>query len=707
MPKNDYSFTQNRELSWLRFNDRVLEEAEDGSVPLLERLKYVSIFTSNLDEFYMVRCGSLYDLSLINEDYVDNKTGLNAQDQLDAIYNRSKFLYKRRDDVFKSVNSLLKEHGIHDLDFNDLTKSETKFINKYFFNYIFPVLSPQIIDVQHPFPHLLNKSLNLMCIMKNKGESLYGLIPIPSSLPKIIYSPNDGMRFILIEKIIYEYANEIFSNYKIDFKTIVSVTRNADIILSNSQIDEDEDYRGYMKKILKKRTRLAPIRLEFYKYTNPKLTKFLSDQLNIEKNQVEISNTPLDMSYVYELYDHIKDVNQLIFHKLSFNPYYPKIPQIKEGKFISQLKKSDILLFYPYESMEIFLSLLKEAANDKNVISIQITIYRLARSSSVIKYLLEACENKKDVTVLIELRARFDEERNIHYAGLLEEAGCRVLYGFEEYKVHTKICLITRKERNNIQYITQLGTGNYNEKTAKLYTDLCFITTNHAIGEDGMLFFKNMAISNLNGEYKKLFVAPFGFKPKLIEKINKEIENAHNNLPANIIMKMNSLTDRELIDKLYEASRAGVKIRLIVRGICCLVPGLPGKTENIEVISIVGRFLEHARIYCFGTGEDVSVYLSSGDLMTRNTEKRVEIAFPVENSVLKKKIIHILDIMLNDNVKARKINDKGEYERVIRSVDLIDSQYYFMQDDLSQIEEKRDVKDSFFTKLKNLFKRKN
>ena len=283
------------------------------------------------------------------------------------------------------------------------------------------------------------------------------------------------MLFILIEKIIYEYANEIFSNYKIDFKTIVSVTRNADIILSNSQIDEDEDYRGYMKKILKKRTRLAPIRLEFYKYTNPKLTKFLSDQLNIEKNQVEISNTPLDMSYVYELYDHIKDVNQLIFHKLSFNPYYPKIPQIKEGKLISQLKKSDILLFYPYESMEIFLSLLKEAANDKNVISIQITIYRLARSSSVIKYLLEACENKKDVTVLIELRARFDEERNIHYAGLLEEAGCRVLYGFEEYKVHTKICLITRKERNNIQYITQLGTGNYNEKTAKLYTDLCLL----------------------------------------------------------------------------------------------------------------------------------------------------------------------------------------------------------------------------------------
>ncbi|MCE7697494.1 MAG: RNA degradosome polyphosphate kinase, partial [Methanobacterium paludis] len=418
------------------------------------------------------------------EDYVDNKTGLSAQDQLDAIYDRSKFLYKRRDEVFKSVNSLLKEQGIYDLDFGDLTKSETKFINKYFFNYIFPVLSPQIIDVQHPFPHLLNKSLNVICIVKNKeGKNLYGLIPIPSSLPKLVYSPNEGMRFILIEKIIYEYANEIFSNYKIEFKTIVSVTRNADIALSNSQIDEDEDYRGYMKKILKKRTRLAPIRLEFYKYSDSKLTKFLSNQLNIEKNQVQISNTPLDMIYVLELYDHIKDVNQLIFHKLSFNPYYPKIPKtVKEGKLISQLKKRDILLFYPYESMEPFLSLLKEAANDENVISIQITIYRLARSSSVIKYLLEACENGKDVTALIELRARFDEERNIHYAGLLEEAGCRVLYGFEEYKVHSKICLITRKERNKIQYITQLGTGNYNEKTCKLYTDLSFITANQAIG---------------------------------------------------------------------------------------------------------------------------------------------------------------------------------------------------------------------------------
>jgi len=687
MSKRDYSFTQNRELSWLKFNERVLEEAADASVPLLERLKYISIFTSNLDEFYMVRCGSLYDLSLIDTDYVDNKTGLNAQDQLDAIFNRTKLLYKRRDDVFKSLIPILKEEDICDLDFEDLTKKEAKFIHKYFFNCVFPLLSPQIIGFQHPFPHLVNKSLNIMLILKNKSETLYGLIPIPSSLPEIVYSPNDEKRFILMEKIIYEFANEIFSNYEVEFKTILSVTRNADIALSNSQIDEDEDYRGYMKKILRKRTRLAPIRLEFYKYFDAQLTEFLCNQLNIQENQVQISNTPLDMSYVFELYDHIGNVDKLIFHKLSFNPHYPKIPKtVQEGKIISQLKNKDILLSYPYDSIEPFLRLLKEAANDKNVVSVQITIYRLARSSSVIKYLLEAVENGKEVTVLIELRARFDEANNIHYAALLEESGCRILYGFEEYKVHSKICLITRKVKNNIQYITQLGTGNYNEKTCKLYTDLSLMTTNQAIGEDAMLFFKNMSISNLHGEYQHLLVSPFGFKNKLIEKINREIDKAKNNRPASIIMKMNSLTDRELIDMLSEASNAGVKIKLIIRSICCLIPGLPGKTENIEIISIVSRFLEHSRIFCFGNGEDVSIYLSSGDLMTRNTEKRVEVAFPIEDLTLKKQIMHMLDIMFNDNVKARKINDKGDYEKIIDGDDLIDSQKYFMYHDFSVME---------------------
>jgi len=705
MTKWDYSYTQNRELSWLKFNERVLEEAEDVFVPLLERLKFISIFTSNLDEFYMVRCGSLYDLSLIDDHYIDNKTGLDAQDQLNTIYDHTKFLYTNRDEVFEALNQQLTGEGIADLEFKDLTNDEAKFINKYFFNFIFPVLSPQIIDIHHPFPHLSNKSLNVMLILKNESETLYGLIPLPSSLPKIIFLPNDKLRYILLEKIIFEYASEVFTNYNLEFKTVVSVTRNADITLSNSPIDDDEDYRGYMKKILRKRTRLAPIRLELYKHSNPELTKFLCDKLHIQENQVQISNTPLEMSYVFDLYKQVKDVDEKIFNKLSFTPYDPKIPKtVKDGPIIPQLKKKEFLFNFPYDSMEPFLRLLKEAANDINVISVKITIYRLARSSSVIKYLLEALENGKDVTVIIELRARFDEANNIHYAELLEEAGCTVLYGFEEYKVHSKICLITRKDRNKIQYITQLGTGNYNERTVKLYTDLSFITTDKAIGEDAMLFFKNMAISNIAGEYEQLLVAPFGLKNKLIEKINMEIDKVHHDKPGNIIMKMNSLTDREVIEKLHEASNAGVKIKLIVRGICCLIPGIPDKTENIEIISIVGRFLEHSRIYCFGTGEDTDIYLSSGDLMTRNTEKRVEISCPIKNLTLKKRILSILNIMLSDNLKARKINDKGDYEKIIRGIDLIDSQNYFMHDDFRIIEE--ETKElSYFSRLKNLFKR--
>jgi polyphosphate kinase len=704
MSRWDYSYTQNRELSWLKFNERVLEEAEDLFVPLLERLKFISIFTSNLDEFYMVRCGSLYDLSIVNDKYLDNKTGLNAHDQLEAIYDKTESLYRIRDEVFESLNQLLKDQEIVDLEFSDLTSDEMKFVNKYFFEFIFPVLSPQVIDIQHPFPHLLNKSLNVMLILKNQSETLYGLIPIPSSLPKIVYMPEDKQRFILLEKIIYEYADEVFSNYKVKFKTVVSVTRNADVVLSNSSLDDDEDYRGYMKKILRKRTRLAPIRLELFKYSDSKLTKFLCEKLNIQKNQVFVSNTPLEMGYVFDLYTHVKEVNEYIFNKLSFTPFNPKVPDtVKDGSIISQLKKREFLFNYPYDSIEPFLRLLKEAANDENVISVKITIYRLARSSSVIKYLLEARENGKDVTVIIELRARFDEANNIHYAGLLEEAGCTVLYGFEDYKLHSKICLITRKDRNKIQYITQLGTGNYNEKTVKLYTDMCFITTDKTIGEDAMLFFKNMAISNINGDYEKLLVAPYGLKNIFIEKIENEIEKVKNQKPAAITMKMNSLTDRELIDMLQKASEAGVKVKLIIRGICCIIPGLPGKTDNIEIISIVGRFLEHSRIYCFGTGDDLEIYLSSADLMTRNTEKRVEIAFPIEKSVLKKRIMSILNIMLNDNLKARRINEKGDYEKIIRGVDLIDSQNYFMHDDFRIIEEETE-EISFFSRLKHLFK---
>jgi len=685
MKNLDYSYTQNRELSWLNFNERVLEESEDSNVPLLERLKFISIFTSNLDEFFMVRCGSIYDLSLVKKKQKDNKTGWTPQEQLDAVYNRCKILYKKKDNDFEKLNDELQKEGIYDLNFSDLTKNELKNVKKFFLEDILPIISPQIIDIHHPFPHLSNKKLNLMLIMEYDGKEIYGSVPIPQFLDRVFYPSEDEKRFILIEKIVHEYAEEIFLNYNIKFKTIISVVRNADIALSTSHLDDDEDYRRHVKKILKKRNRLAPICLEFYKNYDEQLADFLSERLNLKKNQVQISNTPLEMSYVFEVIKNIKEKDELKFNKLSYISFEGKIEKsLKKGNIVKQVSKRDILLSYPYDSIEPFIKLLKEAANDEKVISIKITIYRLSSASSIVKYLLAAADNGKDVTVLIELRARFDEKNNIQYATLLEEAGCQVIYGFENYKIHSKVCLITRKTSGKLQYITHFGTGNYNEKTAKQYADLNLITSNKEIGKDVMSFFKNMAIADLNKGYKHLLVAPNQLKKPLIKKIKDEIKKAKNNEPASIVMKLNSLTDRHMIDLLQKASSEGVKIKLIVRSICCLVPEIMEYTENIEIISIVGRFLEHSRIYCFGTGENSSLYLSSADLMTRNTEKRVEISFPIYDSDLKKKIHHMLKIMLNDNTKARKINSNGNYEVIPVHGKRIDSQDYFLNQDIGK-----------------------
>ena len=680
MKKLNYEYTQNRELSWLKFNERVLEESEDIDVPLLERLKYISIFTSNLDEFYMVRCGTIYDLSLINKKHKDNKTGLNPKEELNEVFNKSKILYKKKDSAFNNLNEELKKEGIYDLEFDDLSEKELKFIDKYFKSNILPFLSPQIIDIRHPFPHLSNKRLNLMIIMELDGNTVYGSIPIPHSLERIIYLSEKELRFILLEKVIYKYAESVFSNYTIKFKAILSIVRNADISISDSQINICEGYRKHMKKILKKRNRSSPICLEFYKNYDDNLANFLSENLNLKKNQLQISNTPLDMQYVFKLIDDIEEKNPTLFHKLSFNQFKGKIEkQLKNKEIIPQILKNDILLTYPYDSIDPFLKLLKEATNDEKVVSIKITIYRLSKVSSIVKHLIDAVENGKHVTVLIELRARFDENNNIEYATILKEAGCQVLYGFEKYKVHSKVCLISRKTSDKIQYITQIGTGNYNEKTSKSYADFSYITTNEEIGKDTMLFFRNMAISNLGGEYNHLFVAPNGFKSKIISKIENEIKKSENGEIGRIFMKMNSLTDREMIDLLEKASNAGVKIRLIIRGICCLIPGVKNHTENIEIISIVGRFLEHSRIYCFGAKENNSLYLSSADLMTRNTEKRVEIAFPIYDHNIKKRIMDMIDIMLSDNVKARRMNNEGNYEKIQNKGNLINSQEYFLK----------------------------
>jgi polyphosphate kinase len=697
------SYTQNRELSWLKFDQRVLEEAKDDNVPLLEKLNFVSIFTSNLDEFYMVRCGTLYDLTLVNDpNYYDNKTGWGAQEQLDKIYEETIKLYQMQDEIYHDILTELSKKGIVNLNYKDLTSQEKDFIKNYFTEFILPVLTPVMIGKNHPLPHLRNKALNIVLELKDEEGLYHAAIPIPKSLPRVIY-PSEGMknfqsekikdlksaRFILLEKIILHFAEEIFSNYEVIEKAIISVTRNADINLSTKKLDDDEDYRHHMKTILKNRSRLAPIRLEIYKNTNPYLRLILCNYLNLNLNQSFVSNTPLDMSYSKEIFD---KVSHEYFKDLFYVPYTQQITnELTDDPLIPQIKKKNVLIFYPYESMDTFLRLLKEAAKDPKVISIKMTIYRLSSSSKVIKYLLEAADNGKEVTVLMELKARFDEQNNIRYTELLEEEGCNILYGFEDFKVHSKLCLITRKEEDNkLTYTTQIGTGNYNEKTSKVYSDFCYITSNKSICNDVVEFFNNMELSQLKGNYKTLLVAPYGFRKTMIKNIKKAIKRAENGEKAIIIMKMNSLTDKKIIDYLERASKAGVKIKLIVRGICTLVPGVIGHTDNISVISIVGRFLEHTRIYCFGVEPEdnsndspeslLKMYISSADMMTRNTQKRVEIATPIKDKKVKKQIYHILDVFLHDNVKARKLNNEGFYEKIESNSEKIDAQAYFMEE---------------------------
>ena len=654
-----YAYTQNRELSWLRFNERVLEEAADRSVPLLERVKFLSIFTSNLDEFYMIRCGSLYDISILDEDYIDNKSGMDAQRQLQAIYRATKKLYLLRDTIYKNLRQELKPY-LHRVQYRSLSVQEQAWIDQYFDNDILPLLSPQVIDVHHPFPHLANKALYVMARLKTKSKELYGLVPVVQSIDRCCYVNEEKTRFLLLEDLIGAKLIELFAGYEIDFYTIITVTRNADINLNEAQIDDDEDYREQMKAILKKRRRMAPIRLEVFRHSDKAFIHMLCHRLHLSEEQVFISKTPLDLSYVFALASQLGKEQKLFLYP----PFRPQPSAfIREDKgMMEQLQHQDLLLFYPYESINPFLNLLKEAAKDPDVVSIKITVYRLAKHSKIIRHLVAAAENGKEVTVLMELRARFDEQNNINYAELLENSGCTVLYGIENYKVHSKLCLITRKKKNQLQYFTQIGTGNYNEKTSEQYTDYSFMTARKEIGIDAVNFFQNMAIGNLQGNYQHLLVAPHSLKSAILTMIDQEIEKAQQQQPAYILMKLNSITDRKIIDRLQAASVAGVQVQLIVRGICCLLPEVAGYTEHIEVHSIVGRYLEHARVYCFGSGAHQRVYISSADMMTRNTEKRVEVACPIEDERLKKRIIHELSIMWEDTVKARRLQADGSYE---------------------------------------------
>ena len=695
------NYTQNRELSWLKFNQRVLEEAKDSSVPLLERMKFVSIFTSNLDEFFMIRVGSLYDMSLTDNSTIDSRSGMNPKEQLDAIFAAVAPLYKERDKTYSEIKKLLNPYGVCELSIKELEQQEKKYVKKYFKDQILPILSPQIVDANHPFPHLLNKELYVIASLKQNGTSMIGIVPVPQFVSDILYLPGHDIRYIRMEKVIMEYLDVVFDKYEVSNKNYICVTRNADVSPDDEALEINDDFRLLMQETLHKRRRMAVVRMETAEPLDKELEKYFCDKFKITPAQIYRTKMPMKLDYIFSIMD---KVPASLKRSLIDEPFTPQPSRyLTDGKVIPQVKKKDILLSYPYESMDPFLRMIKEAAYDPTVLTIRITIYRLAKKARLVEYLCAAAENGKEVTVLIELRARFDEQNNIDWSERLEEAGCRVIYGFEGYKVHSKICLITYRNRNNIEYITQVGTGNYNEKTATMYTDVSLITADKGIGEDAAVFFKNMSIGNLNGSYQHIIVSPTSLKPKVLSLMDEEIKKGTN---GRIIMKMNSVTDVDFIQKVSEASNAGVKVDLIVRGICCILPGVKGYTENLRVTSIVGRYLEHPRIFLFGTGADQKIYIGSADMMTRNTEKRVEVACPVYDETIRKQLTHMLKIMLADNVKARELKSDGKYYMKEKGTSKVNSQEYFMREAITVRHPEGRTKQSFVDKIRKIFRRK-
>lgn len=700
----DTRFTQNRELSWLRFNERVLMEATDETVPLLERLKFIAIFTSNLDEFFMIRVGSLFDLSHFKTHTIDQKSGWTPGEQLTHIYEAVRVLYARRQQIYQEVEQQLRVHGICQLHYDELAETEVKFVRQYFKSSIAPILSPQIVDTHHPFPHLQNKALHIGAWLKYKNNPMFAVIPVPAALPEVIFLPGGETRYIRTEEVILEHVSQIFKSDTILEKTVFCVTRNADINPDDEAFDFDsDDFRGKMKKLLRQRQRLAPVRLELSRPISETFLKYLKEHLPVTQEQVYVTNAPLKMGYAFALPAKLSENKRRALTDTPFTPGVPHGVRLN-APITPQVQAHDILLSYPFEGMDTFLHLIRESAYDPDVISIKITIYRLARKAKLVEYLCAAAEAGKDVTAFIELRARFDEQNNIDWSERLEDAGCTVIYGVENYKVHSKVCLITRRSQGSVQYITQVGTGNYNEKTALQYTDLSLITANPAIGQDANHFFQNLAIGNVSGQYEHLMVAPSSLKTGIIREIDREIAKRGE---GRIFIKMNAITDIDLIEKLKQASCAGVRVRMIVRGICCILPDIPEKTENIEVISIVGRFLEHSRVYCFGQGNDERMYIASADFMTRNTEKRVEVACPIYDQVVREKIHYLMDTCWADNVKARALQRDGSYRtRPIRETP-IDSQQMLMakalEPDDQAVELEPDKKHGFMDWLTGLF----
>ena len=668
----------NRELSWLKFNERVLEEAENNEVPLCERMNFVSIYQSNLDEFFRVRVGSLQDQMLVNKKIRDNKTKMTSEEQIKAILKVVKKLNKRKDAAYKSLMDKVAEYGITLIDFTTAKPEEKKYLEQYFNHEIVPLSSPTIVGKRQPFPFLRNQEIYAVVVLQTRsGKERIGIIPCTNNMvERLIELPGGKGRYILSENIVLHYIGKVFKGYKVIGKSLIRVVRNADID-ADALYDEDLDYREFMADLMKERKKLSPVRLDMSREIDGSVVESLCRYLDVSPERVFRSEAPLDLSFVFTIQDYLRMNPELFYER--------RVPQksasFRDGESIlKQIEEEDKLLSYPYESIRPFLRMLNEAAEDDNVISIKMTLYRLAKQSKIVEALCEAAENGKEVVVLVELRARFDEENNIRWSRMLEKAGCQIIYGLEGFKVHSKLCLITKKGKDGIEYITQIGTGNYNEKTARLYTDLSLMTADEQIGMDAARVFQALTKGETVEESDHLLVAPKCLQNRIIDMIGEEIEHKKNGEEAYIGLKLNSLTDKKIIDKLVEASQAGVHIDMIIRGISCLIPGVQGQTENIRIISIVGRFLEHSRIYIFGCGERRKYYISSADFMTRNTVKRVEVAAPVCAPAVKERIQGIFDLMLSDNKKAREEDSEGNYTLVKCEGEPVNSQEALYQE---------------------------
>ena len=677
----------NRELSWLDFNQRVLVLGKDKNVPLAEQLKFLAIYGSNLDEFFMVRVGSLQERANLKgkKEKPENKTNMTPEEQLNAIMPKTAELQMDCDKYYHKALEALAEHGYRKVNFDKISKEDERFWKKYFQSELFPILSPQIVDNRHPFPFLRNKEIYLGVLLKDKkeGDMSLGIIPISSQMERLCFLKRDGeTQFALTEEMVYHYVSMVFAKETILEKCLFRVTRNADIDVKEGMMDHDIDYREIMTELLKRRRKLAAVRLQITPAPAPEITKMLCARLELNHRRVFEQKSPLDLSFFYKLDTRMENDGHA---ELFYSPARPMMPPLNYS-LTSEVQKHDVLLYYPYQSIRPFIAMLKKAARDPEVISIKMTLYRLARDSQIVQALVDAAENGKEVVALVELRARFDEQNNIDWSKQLEEAGCTVVYGFEDYKVHSKLTLITRKNAEGYSYITQIGTGNYNEKTSELYTDLSFITSDPDIGEEAAGVFQNLAVQKLTEETDQMLVAPLRFKSVLLDEMDRIIEAARLGRPASMILKNNSISDRDIILKLEEASCAGVRIDMIVRGICCVRAGVPGKTENLHIRSIVGRYLEHARIYSFFDGRETRIYIASGDFLTRNTECRVEVGVRINDPVLVQKLTNILEMQLADNVNAREMQPDGSYQKVKRAPGepLVNSQmgmYELLKDD--------------------------